>query len=144
MKIIWLEDEPGTISVIKNRVKKYCQDITICESFSYFSDKLELLLEEQKSDYLIIIDIRIVVNVDAISTCFGNNFLVKEELEAGLEYYIKCLKNRFDDKKIIFLSSKNAKYAKHDGEEYGIPLSQIIAKNDIYELIERVKNETNQ
>ena len=144
MKIIWLEDEPGTINVIRNRVKKYCKEITICESFSYFSDKLEQLLEEKERDYLIVVDIRIVVNIDVVSTCFGDIFSVKEELEAGLEYYIKCLKNRFDDKKIIFLSSKNTKYAKYDGEKYGIPLSQIIAKNDIYELIERVKDDTNK
>ena len=144
MRVIWLEDEPGTISVIKNRVKKHCKNITVCESFATLSDKLEELLDDQYHDYFIIIDIRIVVNVDIVSTCFGNKFSVKEELEAGLEYYIKCLKSRFDSEKIIFLSSKSAKYAKHDGEKYNIPLSQIIAKNDIFELIERVKNATSR
>ena len=138
MKIIWLEDEPETIMVIKNKISEHCIDITVCQSFSKFSYELEQL--NSNSNYLIILDIRIVFYIELEVSCFGKNFNVNKELEAGLEYYLKCLKDKFDNNKIIFLSSKTAKNTQADVEKYNISPSQVIAKEDISELIERVKN----
>ena len=138
MKIIWLEDEPETIMVIKNKILEHCMDITICQSFLKFSNELKNI--KDCTNYLIILDIRIVFYVELEVTCFGKSFNINKELEAGLEYYLECLKNRFDDNKIIFLSSKTAKNTQDDVKKYNISPSQVIAKEDIGELIERIRN----
>ena len=140
MKIIWLEDEPDTILVIRKKIEKYCSDITLCQSFGRFTNEVETLNKE--SDYLIILDIRIIFNVEYTVTCFDKQFMMTKELEAGLEYYLACLKKRFNDEKIIFLSSKTAQNAQNDAKKYDIASYQMIAKEDIGELIERVKNAT--
>ena len=137
MKIIWLEDEPETIFVIKTEIEKYCSDIEVCQSFSRFSNELEKLTTEK---YLIILDIRILFNSEFKTECFEKSFYIDHELEAGFEYYLECLKDRFDDNRIIFLSSKTLKNSQKDGEKYHVLPKQIIEKEDIAQLIERIKN----
>ncbi len=57
-KILWLEDESETIVLLKNQLKKYCNNITICDTFTQFTNELEEL--EDTSNTIIIINIIII------------------------------------------------------------------------------------
>jgi len=138
MKIIWLEDEPDTIFVIQTEVKEHCKELIVCQSFSKLSNELEKI--KDNSDYLIILDIRIVFYQELEINCFQKKFKITKELEAGMEYYLECLKSKFREDRIIFLSSKTLKNAQEDGRRYHISPQQIIAKEDFTQLITRIKN----
>lgn len=55
MKIVWLEDEPETIDMIKYQIQELCNDISVCQSFTKFSDEVEEL--EDREDTVIIIEL---------------------------------------------------------------------------------------
>jgi len=137
MRILWLEDEPITIEVVIDKMLKYCPSIEVYESFSAFSDELEDL--EDKKGMILIIDIKMLVNRELRYSCFGDDFLVEKELEAGFEYYFQCIKRRFRSLEVIFFSSKPSDRAKEDAYIYRVDPKRIISKQDFLELIEVVK-----
>jgi len=137
MRILWLEDEPITIEVVQDKMSKYCIDIEVYESFSGFSDELEELDDSEEN--IVILDIRMLVNSELKYRCFGKSFLIEKELEAGFEYYINCMKKRFNFLQIIFFSSKPSQSAKEDAVIYKLNPDQIISKEDFLQLIEIIK-----
>jgi len=137
MKIVWLEDEPDTIDVVRRKIEAICQDIEICKSFSSFSDELEGL--EDKNHEIIIIDIRMIFNKEMEFTCFEERFKIRNELDSGFEYFDNCLKSRFKNVKVIFFSSKPQSEAQKDAIEYKIDTNFIISKDYTTQLIEKIK-----
>ncbi len=138
MKIIWLEDDPKTIRNNIDLIKeKLHTDVTICECFAEFSQELETI--EDSSDTILVIDIRMLFNIEDSFDCFDKSFLVKHELDAGFEYFKSCLENRFVHVKMIFFTSKPLKEAKNDAKKYLIDTHKIVTKDDINRLIELIK-----
>lgn len=137
MRIVWLEDEPETIDVVRRKIEAICQDIEICKSFSSFSDAVEDL--EDRDGEIIIIDIRMIFNKEMKFTCFNKEFKIIKILDSGFEYYDNCLKSRFKNVKIIFFSSKPRKEAQKDAKEYNIDIDLIISKDYTTQLIEKIK-----
>lgn len=137
MRILWLEDEPITIEVVREKMLKYCSTIEVYESFSAFSDELEDIADSD--EVIVILDIRMLVNCEMKYRCFGKSFLIEKELEAGFEYYLQCIKKRFRFLQVIFFSSKPSQSAKEDAVAYKINPKQIISKEDFLQLIEITK-----
>jgi DNA-binding NarL/FixJ family response regulator len=137
-RIIWLEDEPETIDVLKNRMKRYCGDITICQSFSRFSTKIKDM--EDSDDNLIIIDIRMIFNKEIYFNCFEKRDIrVTSELDSGFEYFNECLNNRFKNVKIVFYSSKPRTEAIEDAKKHNINRDLIVSKEYSMELLNIAK-----
>ena len=137
-KIIWLEDEPETIVVIKKKMEKYCKDIKICQSFSSFSDDIEDF--EDSETNVIIIDIRMIFNREIAFSCFEKVITINNELDSGFEYFNHCLKNRFQKAKIVFFSSKPQKEARVDAKKHAIDTKTIVSKEYTIELINIIKD----
>jgi len=137
MRIIWLEDEPETIDVVRRKLELICQDIDVCQSLASFSDEVEEL--EDKKDEVIIIDIRMIFNKEIEFTCLDRSFRIIKELESGFEYYRNCLRDRFDNVKIIFFSSKPQAEAQKEAIENSIDTDLIISKDYTLQLIEKIK-----
>ncbi|CAA6813434.1 MAG: Unknown protein [uncultured Sulfurovum sp.] len=138
MKIVWLEDEPETIDVVRRKLEIIYRDIIICKSFASFSDELDEL--EDKSDEVLILDIRMIFNTDIEVTCKGSEaFTIIKELEGGFEYYQKCLKARFNNLRILFFSSKPQKEAQEEAHENDVPIEWIISKDNTMQLLEKIK-----
>ena len=138
IKIIWLEDEPETIDVIKRKMEKYCNDIKVCQSFSSFSDDIEEFEDNEK--HIIIIDIRMIFNREIAFSCFKKVIKINNELDSGFEYFNHCLKNRFQKVKIIFFSSKPQKEARIDAQKHAIDTKTIVSKEYTLELINIIKD----
>ncbi len=137
MKIVWLEDEPETITIVQNKIEEFCTDIEICKSFASFSDALEDL-EDIKSN-VIIIDIRMFFNKESEFTCFKSIFTIKEPHDSGFEYFNKCIKEHIHNAQIIFFSSKPEKEAHDDASKHGIDMHMIISKDYTTRLIKLLK-----
>ena len=139
MRIIWLEDEPETISVIKNKIEKSfcCYPIIVCKSFSSFSDEIEELDDEPM--HVIIIDIRMIFNRELTFTCFGQPVKITQELDSGFEYFNNCLKGRFQKAKIIFYSSKPQHEAIKDAQTNLVDTDLIVSKEHGSQLIQIIK-----
>ena len=137
MKILWLEDEPETITVIKNKIRKYCSDIRVCQSFSSFSDDLEEFEDCEKN--IIIIDIRMIFNREIEFSCFNKVVKITNELDSGFEYFNHCLNKRFSKVKIIFFSSKPQSEAMKDAKRHAIDTNRIISKEYTTELLNLIK-----
>lgn len=138
MKIVWLEDEPETIDVVRRKLEDICTDIEVCQSFASFSDELNEL--KDREDEVLIVDIRMIFNTDIEVTCRGTEpFKIIKELEGGFEYYQKCLKSRFKNLKILFFSSKPQKEAQKEAQENDINIEWIISKDNTMTLIEKIK-----
>ncbi len=138
MKIIWLEDDPKTIRNNIDLLKeKLHTKPVICECFAEFSQELELV--EDSSDTVLVIDIRMLFNIEDEFSCFDKIFSVKHELDAGFEYFKSCLENRFSKVKMLFFTSKPLKEAKSDAKKYLIDTHKIVTKDDINRLIELIK-----
>jgi CheY-like chemotaxis protein len=137
-KIIWLEDEPETIVVIKQKMEKYCKDIKICQSFSSFSDDIEDFEDSEQN--MIIIDIRMIFNREIAFSCFEKVITINNELDSGFEYFNHCLKNRFEKVKIVFFSSKPQKEARIDAKKHAIDTKTIVSKEYTLELITMIKD----
>ena len=137
LKILWLEDEPETIIVIKNKIHKYCDDITVCQSFASFSDDLEEF--EDHEQHIIIIDIRMIFNREIEFTCFNKVIKINNELDSGFEYFNHCLNSRFSKVKIIFFSSKSQQEAMKDAKRHKIDTNIIVSKEYTTELLNIIK-----
>ena len=137
-KIIWLEDEPETIVVIKKKMEKYCKDIKICQSFSSFSDDIEDFEDNEQN--MIIIDIRMIFNREIAFSCFEKVITINNELDSGFEYFNHCLKNRFQKVRIVFFSSKPQKEARIDARKHAIDTKTIVSKEYTIELINIIKD----
>jgi len=140
MKIIWLEDDPKTIRSSINRIEDNLKiDVQICECFAEFSEQLYAL--EDAKDNIIVIDIRMLFNIEDKFFCFDKEFNVKEELDAGFEYFKECIEKRFSKTKIVFFTSKPLEEAKSDAKNYDIDTNMIITKDDINRLLSFIKGE---
>ena len=138
MNIIWLEDEPETIDIIRYRLEKYIgKPINVCQSFISFSNEIEEL--EDKKDNVVIIDIRMIYNREMFFFCSGNKIKVNNDLDSGFEYFNYCLKNRFKHVKIIFFSSKPQSEAIKDAKKHDIDTGLIISKDYTTELLNIIK-----
>jgi len=138
MNIIWLEDEPETIDIIKYQLEKYIgKPINVCQSFISFSNEIEEL--EDKKDNVVIIDIRMIYNREMFFFCSGNKIKVNNDLDSGFEYFNYCLKNRFKHVKIIFFSSKPQSEAIKDAKKHDIDTGLIISKDYTTELLNIIK-----
>jgi len=137
MKIIWLEDEPETIEIVRDKILEFCSNMKVCKSFSSFSDELEEL--EDNEEEIIIIDIRMIFNSEIQFTCFGKPFSIHQKLESGFEYYNNCLRDKFLKTKIIFFSSKPHLEAQKDAKKHEIETDLIISKDYTTELISKIK-----
>ncbi|HIP13775.1 MAG TPA: hypothetical protein EYG73_13790 [Arcobacter sp.] len=138
MNIIWLEDEPETIDIIKHQLEKYIsKPINVCQSFISFSNEIEEL--EDKKDNVVIIDIRMIYNREMFFFCFGNKIKVNNDLDSGFEYFNHCLKNRFKHVKIIFFSSKPQSEAIKDAKKHDIDTGLIISKDYTTELLNIIR-----
>ena len=138
MNIIWLEDEPETIDIIRYQLEKYIgKPINVCQSFISFSNEIEEL--EDKKDNVVIIDIRMIYNREMFFFCSGNKIKVNNDLDSGFEYFNYCLKNRFKHVKIIFFSSKPQSEAIKDAKKHDIDTGLIISKDYTTELLNIIK-----
>ena len=138
MKILWLEDEPDTIDVIKNRLNEdLVKEIIVCQSFASFSDEIEEL--EDKKDNIIILDIRMIFNREMKFSCFGKVIKITNSLDSGFEYFNNCLRGRFKNVKIIFFSSKPQFEAIKDAKKHDIDTSLIVSKDYTTELLKIIK-----
>lgn len=140
MKIVWLEDEPETITIVQSKIEKFCTNIEVCKSFASFSDEIEELEDREKD--VIIIDIRMFFNKESEFTCFKKSFQIKEEHDSGFEYFNNCLKERFKNARIIFFSSKPEKEAQNDAKKHDIDTHMIISKDyttKLIKLLEEIK-----
>jgi len=138
MNIVWLEDEPETIDIIKYQLEDYLgKEIMVCQSFVSFSNEIEEL--EDKRENVIIIDIRMIFNREMYFRCFGKRIKINNDLDSGFEYFNNCLKNRFRNLKVIFFSSKPQSEAIKDAEKHEIDTSLIVSKDYTTELINIIK-----
>ena len=138
MRIIWLEDEPETITVIQNKIQKRCKShIVVCKTFASFSDELETI--EDKPNFVIIIDIRMIFNRELTFSCFGQEVRIGQELDSGFEYFNNCLKGRFKQVKIIFYSSKPRHEAIKDAQKNLVDTELIVSKEHGIRLIQIIK-----
>jgi len=138
MKIVWLEDEPETIEVIKYRLEEYCREpIEVCQSFLRFSTAVKKLEDEKQM--VIIIDIRMICNREIKFNCFGKRVEIYNELDSGFEYFNSCLKGRFKKAKILFFSSKPRAEAIEDAKRHQIDTNTIISKDSTTDLIDIIK-----
>jgi len=138
INIIWLEDEPETIFMIKKKMEKYCSNIKICQSFSSFSDDIEDFEDSEKN--MIIIDIRMIFNREITFNCSEKVITINNTLDSGFEYFNYCLKNRFHKVKIVFFSSKPQKEARMDARKHAIDTKTIVSKEYTLELINIIKD----
>ena len=137
-RIIWLEDEPETIDVIKSLLKEYCDDICVRQSFIGFSNELEEL--EDVCNNIIIIDIRMIFSREMSFSCFEQqNIKINNELDSGFEYFNYCIKKRFEKVKVIFFSSKPKFDTMKDAKKHKIDTSLIVSKDFTSELISIIK-----
>lgn len=137
-RIIWLEDEPETIDVIKNLLKEYCDDILVRQSFIGFSNELEDF--EDTSNNVIIIDIRMLFSREMSFSCFDKEDIkINNELDSGFEYFNYCIKKKFKKVKVIFFSSKPKFDTMKDAKKHKIDTSVIVSKDFTLELIEIIK-----
>ena len=137
MKIIWLEDEPETIDMIKYQIKEYCNDITVCQSFASFSDEIEEI--DDKVDTIIIIDIRMIFNREMHFNCFDTRVKINSGLDSGFEYFNHCINGRFKQVKVVFFSSKPQVDTMIDAKRHKIDTTLIVSKEYTTELIEIIK-----
>lgn len=139
MKIIWLEDEPETISVIQDEIINQCNnpEILICQSFASFSDELSDLEDNKKN--FIIIDIRMIFNQEIFFSCFGKKVRINNELDSGFEYFNHCIKEQFFDVKVVFFSSKPQTEAMQDAQRHQIDTDLIISKEHSLDLLNIIK-----
>jgi len=138
MKIVWLEDEPETIEVIKYRLEEYCREpIVVCQSFLRFSTAIKKLADENRT--VIIIDIRMICNREIEFNCFDNRVKIYNELDSGFEYFNNCLKGRFEKVTIVFFSSKPRAEAMEDAKRHQIDPNTIISKDSTTDLIDIIK-----
>jgi len=137
MKILWLEDEPETIDVIRHKLRELGHTILLSQSFNSFSDDLEDI--EDCSENIIIIDIRMVFNVEMSFKCFKKEITIQNSLDSGFEYFNHCLRERFKDVKIVFFSSKPKLEAIKDAKKHKINESWIISKESTTDLIDLIK-----
>jgi len=138
MKIVWLEDEPETIEVIRYRLEEYCREpIVVCQSFLRFSTAVKKL--EDKRSTVLIMDIRMICNREIEFNCFGKSFKIYNELDSGFEYFNSCLKGRFKKATIIFFSSKPRDDAMEDAKRHQIDQNTIISKDSTTDLIDIIK-----
>jgi len=139
LKILWLEDEPETISVIKEILGiEYQCNIQVCESFTSFSDEIEDL--QDLSHHIIIIDIRMICNQEVVFTCFGKRKKIINSLDSGFEYFNYCIAERFKKAKIIFFSSKPKEETCVDAKKHRIDTNLIVSKECTTELINIIKD----
>ena len=138
MNIVWLEDEPETIDIIKYQLEDYVgKEIMVCQSFVSFSNEVEEL--EDKRENVIIIDIRMIFNREMYFRCLGKKIKVNNDLDSGFEYFNNCLRNRFEHVKIIFFSSKPQLEAIKDAEKHAIDTNLIVSKDYTTELLKIIK-----
>ena len=138
MKILWLEDEPETIEVIRYRLEEYCSEtIVVCQSFLRFSTAIKKL--EDKCSTVIIIDIRMICNREIEFKCFDSSVKIYNELDSGFEYFNNCLKDRFEKVTILFFSSKPRAEAMEDAKRHQIDPNTIISKDSTTDLIDIIK-----
>jgi len=138
MKIVWLEDEPETIEVIKYRLEEYCSEpIVVCQSFLRFSIAMKKL--EDKRSTVLIMDIRMICNREIEFKCFGKSFKIYNELDSGFEYFNNCLRGRFENVTIVFFSSKPRAEAMEDAKRHQIDPNTIISKDSTTDLIDIIK-----
>jgi len=138
IEIIWLEDEPETISVIKHILEsKYSCKIKVCKSFSSFSNELELFVDGQNR--IIIIDMKMIFTSEMKFTCFGKSYKIISSSDNGFEYFNYCIKNNFTQSKIIFFTSKSKEEAKLDAKKYQINSDSINSKDSTTDLIDLIK-----
>ena len=134
MKIVWLEDDLKTIRSSMNYIQeKIGVKAQICENFSEFSDALELL--EDLPENVIIIDIRMLFNMEITFSCFDKTFHVDEELNGGFEYFKECIEGRFTKARVLFFTSKPLEEAKKDARKFNISTSLIITKDNLHALL---------
>ena len=139
MKIVWLEDDLKTVRGSMNHIRdKIGVKAQICEHFSELSDALEAL--EDSAENVIIIDIRMLFNMETEFSCFDKVFRVHEELDGGFEYFKECIEGRFQNAKILFFTSKPLEEAKKDARKFGISTSQIITKDNLTELLKILRS----
>jgi DNA-binding NarL/FixJ family response regulator len=138
MNIVWLEDEPETIDIIKYQIEDYLgKEVMVCQSFVSFSNEVQEL--EDRADNIIIIDIRMIFNREMHFTCFEKVIKVKNDLDSGFEYFNNCLKDRFEHIKIIFFSSKPQTEAVKDAKKHEIDTNLIVSKDYTTELLKIIK-----
>ncbi len=140
MKIIWLEDDPqtvrNTVNYIQDEIDAY---IIICKSFAKFSQELYMLDDDNKN--IIIIDIRMLFNLENEFSCFDKTFFIENELNAGFQYYHECLESKFSKTKIVFVTSKPFEEAKEDAKQYNIDVNLILTKDEPDSLLNFLKGE---
>ena len=138
MKIVWLEDEPETIEVIRYRLEEYCREpIVVCQSFLRFSTAVKKLEDEKRA--VIIIDIRMICNREIEFNCFEKRVKIYNELDSGFEYFNNCLRGRFENVTIVFFSSKPRAEAMEDAKRHQIDPNSIISKDSTTDLIDIIK-----
>ncbi len=139
MKIIWLEDD---IKTVRNSINQIREKIgvkpVVCENFAEFSDALETL--EDREDEVIIIDIRMLFNMENQFSCFEKVFTVEQELDGGFEYYRECISERFERAKVLFFTSKPLQEAKRDAKKYSIDVDMIITKDNLNAMLKVIRS----
>lgn len=138
-QILWLEDEPESIEVLKHELKVYCENIIVRESFAGFSDFLEDF--EDLSNNVIIIDIRMMFSREMSFSCFEKEDIkIYNEHDSGFEYFNACIKNKFSKVTVIFFSSKPKEETLKDAKRYKVDMHLIVSKDCTTDLISFVKD----
>jgi len=138
IEIIWLEDEPETISIIKHILEsKYSCKIKVCQSFASFSTEVELF--KDSPNHLIIIDIKMIFTSEMKFRCFGKNQKNITSSNNGFDYFDYCIKDNFTQAQIVFFSQKSKEEAEQDAKKYQITRGVIVSKESTTDLIDLIK-----
>jgi len=143
-KIIWLEDEPATIDhdFVAPLERRYdFLEVEICQNYSSFFSEIVISESEGYEILFFIIDIRMLLGVGQGSMeCFGKNIPVENDLEAGLEFYTKCLKHNYPNVEVLFITSKPKEHLKKDLEKFKISKDiKVYSKDEYEEFLDYIK-----
>ena len=137
-QILWLEDEPESIEVIKHLLEDYCDNIVVRQAFTAFSDCLEEF--DDVSSNVIIIDIRMIFSREMTFSCFEKEDIkIYNEHDSGFEYFNACIKNKFSKVTVIFFSSKPKEETLKDAKRYKVDTHLIVSKDCTSDLINFIK-----
>jgi len=137
-QILWLEDEPESIEVIKYCLGSYCSKIIVRQSFASFSDYLEEF--EDVSSNVIIVDIRMIFSREMTFSCFDKTDIkIYNEHDSGFEYFNACIKDRFSNVTVIFFSSKPKDETLKDAKRYKVESHLVVSKDCTSDLIKFIQ-----